>query len=199
MEIAFGIRAHSGWAVLVGVGKAAGKLHLTDRCRVELVEDAWARQPYHSAENLESDAARRLVENATQEAHRIAAREMHEAISRELDRGNRPAACAVLAGDAMPAWSVEEILAVHFRMHKAEGFLFKNALVLASQSCGLKTLVVPEKSAAAEAVRVLGTPEPILLDTIAALGKSAGPPWGKDQKTASLAAMIALQRVSGAQ
>ena len=28
---------------------------------------------------------------------------------------------------------------------------------------------------------------------IAALGKTAGPPWGKDQKSATLAAMVALQ------
>jgi hypothetical protein len=28
--------------------------------------------------------------------------------------------------------------------------------------------------------------------TIASLGKSVGPPWGQDQKDASLAAMIAL-------
>jgi hypothetical protein len=30
------------------------------------------------------------------------------------------------------------------------------------------------------------------MKTIAALGKSVGPPWGKDQKEATLAAMIAL-------
>jgi hypothetical protein len=32
-----------------------------------------------------------------------------------------------------------------------------------------------------------------LLKRVAALGKSVGPPWGKDQKDAALAAMIALQ------
>ena len=37
----------------------------------------------------------------------------------------------------MPDWSVEEILAVHFRMHKAEGVLFRDALVEAANACGL--------------------------------------------------------------
>jgi hypothetical protein len=29
---------------------------------------------------------------------------------------------------AMPDWSIDEILAVHFRMHKTEGVLFRDAL-----------------------------------------------------------------------
>jgi hypothetical protein len=32
-----------------------------------------------------------------------------------------------------------------------------------------------------------------MLQRIAALGKSAGPPWGKDQKDAALAALVALR------
>jgi hypothetical protein len=33
--------------------------------------------------------------------------------------------------------------------------------------------------------------------TIASLGKSVGPPWGKDQKDAALAALIALRGRTG--
>jgi hypothetical protein len=32
-------------------------------------------------------------------------------------------------------------------------------------------------------------------DAIAALGKSIGPPWGKDQKTAAMAAIVALNKI----
>ena len=46
---------------------------------------------------------------------------MRAAVKRERERENEVAACAVLVGQSMPDWSVEEILAVHFRMHKAEG------------------------------------------------------------------------------
>ena len=42
------------------------------------------------------------------------------------------------------------------------------------------------------AERALTKPAGNLRKTIASLGKSLGPPWGKDQKDASLAAMIAL-------
>jgi len=40
------------------------------------------------------------------------------------------------------------------------------------------------------------TPAGALQKTIAALGRSAGPPWGKDQKDAALAAMVALPRAA---
>jgi hypothetical protein len=43
------------------------------------------------------------------------------------------------------------------------------------------------------AERALGSSVDRVRKTIAALGKSVGAPWGRDQKDASLAAMIALQ------
>jgi len=39
----------------------------------------------------------------------------------------------------------------------------------------------------------LATPQGSLTQTVAALGKSVGAPWGKDQKSAALAAMVALR------
>jgi len=95
--------------------------------------------------------------------------------------------------DPMPDWTVDEILAVHFRMHKAEGVLFRDALARASGACGLQFLGIPEKQLDAEAERALATSVNRLRKTIASLGKSVGPPWGKDQKDAALAAMIALE------
>jgi hypothetical protein len=191
MRVAFGMKAHSGWAALVVVGKRRGGLVVVDRRRIELVEEAWAKQPYHAAEDLKPDAARDLVERGVEAARRIAVREMRAAVKRE--RENEVAACAVLVADPMPDWSTDEILAVHFRMHKAEGVLFRDALVRAAKACGLRLVAVPEKLLTKHAERVLGTPVSALVKTITALGKSVGPPWGKDQKDAALAALVALQ------
>ncbi len=102
-------------------------------------------------------------------------------------------ACAVLMGDPMPEWTVEEILAVHFRMHKAEGVMFREALARAGGACGLKFVGIPEKQLDQHAQRALATPASRVKKTIALLGKSVGPPWGKDQKDAALAALIALR------
>jgi hypothetical protein len=193
MKVAFGVKAHSGWAALVVVGKRDGDLVVVDRRRIELVEDEWARQPYHAAEDLKPDAARDVVERGVEAAHRIAIREMREAVKREQQRQNEVTACTVLIGKPMPGWTVEEILAVHFRMHKAEGVLFRDALVRATRACGLRLVAIPEKLLAKHAERALGIPTSGLAKTITSLGKSVGPPWRKDQKDAALGALVALQ------
>lgn len=193
MKVAFGMKAHSGWAALVVVGTPDGDFAVVDRRRIELVEDEWAKQPYHAAENMEAGAARALVERGIEAAQRIAVREMRAAVGQEQERKNKVTACAVLVANPMPDWSIEEILAVHFRMHKAEGVLFRDALVRATKACRLRLVAIPEKLLTKHAESALGSPMSRLAKRVMTLGKSVGPPWGKDQKDAALAAMIALQ------
>jgi hypothetical protein len=49
----------------------------------------------------------------------------------------------------------------------------RDALVRATEACGVKLVAIPEKVLAKQVE---------LAKKIAALGKSVGPPWGKDQK-----------------
>ena len=196
MRVALGLKAHSGWAALVVLGTCDGELFVVDRRRIELVEEAdaqWAKQPYHAAEGLPSDEARNVVQRAVEAARRLAVREMRAAAKRAREGEHEIVACAVLVADPMPPWSVEEILAVHFRMHKAEGVLFRDALARAADACGLRLVAIPEKLLTEQAESALATSANALMKRIAALGKPAGPPWGRDQKDAALAAMIALQ------
>lgn len=189
------MKAHSGWAALVVLGKHDDGLRVVDRTRMELVElqDAsWAKQPYHAAEDLEAGAARKLVERGIAAAHRIAVRETRAAVERTRQAGHEVAACGVLVVDSLPGWTVDQILAVHFRMHKAEGVLFREALAHAAEACGLRLVAIHEKRLGELAERALATSLNDLGKKIATLGKAVGAPWGKDQKEASLAAMIAL-------
>jgi hypothetical protein len=192
MKVAFGFKAHSGWAALIVLGKERDELIVVDRRRVELVEESWAKQPYHAAEELEPAEAHELVKRGINAAHRIALSEMKAAIKRERDRENDLAGCSVLVGSPMPDWTTDQIFAVHFRMHKAEGALFQNALVRAAEKCKLKTMPVFEKELMIEASSKLGTRPDLLVKKIAALGKPIGAPWGKDQKDAALIALMAL-------
>jgi hypothetical protein len=194
MKVAFGLKAHSGWAALVVVGTRDGDFVVVDRRRMELVEDEWAKQPYHAAENIEAGAARRLVERGIAAAQRIAVRQINAAVRREQQRKNEVTACAVLVGNPMPDWTITEILAVHFRMHKAEGVLFRDALVRATKTQELTLVAIPEKLLMKHAENALGGPASLLERIVTTLGKSVGPPWGKEQKDAALAAMIALQQ-----
>ena len=58
MNVVFGLKAHSGWAALVVLGRQKDDFVVVDRRRLELVENEWARQPYHAAEGLKSETAR---------------------------------------------------------------------------------------------------------------------------------------------
>lgn len=192
MKVAFGLKAHSGWAALVALGKNGNDLVVVDRSRLQLVENEWAKQPYHAAKDLSSHEAHKIVKRGIASAHRIAGRELRAAVKRERDRGNEVVACAVLTGSVMPEWTMEQILAVHFRMHQAEGALFRDALMKATTACEITLLTLSEKALLQQAEKLLRAPARELMKTIASLGRSAGPPWGKDQKDSALAAMVAL-------
>jgi hypothetical protein len=194
MKVVFGLKAHSGWAALVTLGRSGSGPVVVDRARLELVDEEWAKQPYHAAEELNPPEARAVVKRGIAAAKRIARLEVRTAVKRERDRGNDVVACSILVGNPMPDWTVDQILAVHFRMHQAEGVLFRDALIEAAKDCELRLVTLPEKTLPQEAEELLGTPATDLTKTIAGLGKSAGPPWGKDQKDAALAALVALSK-----
>lgn len=195
MKVALGFKAHSGWAALVVIGDSGKELQVVDRSRLELVasNSSWAKQPYHAAENLDPTSAQKLVKKGTDAAYQAAQREMLATIKSLRKQAHEILACAVLVPSPMPEWSVAEILAVHFRMHKAEGVLFPDALASAAEKCGLNLIRIPEKQLNEEAEKLLAAPLTDLTKQVVKLGKTVGPPWGKDQKNATLAALIGLK------
>jgi len=195
VRVALGLKAHSGWAALVAIGFCAGEFHLIDRRRIELGKNQdieWPGQPYHAAEYEPEAQARAIVKRGIAQARRAALKELRAVVKQARAAEHDIVACAVLMPAAMPDWSIEEILAVHFRMHKAEGVLFPDALAKAAIACGLSLVAIPEKQLQAAAEEALPMPPGSAAKKISALGKSAGAPWGADQKNAALAAMIAL-------
>src|SRR5262249_53369061 len=112
--------------------------------------------------------------------------------------GRELCGCAVLVGSGMPNWSTDEIVAVHVRMHQAEGELFRDVLVAGARACDLEVTTLPDKSALDDAARRLGRTPARLEARLGALGKSGGPTWGKDQKEAAAAALVALAERAGA-
>jgi hypothetical protein len=181
------LKAHSGWAALVAIGRDRGQqFYLIERRRIELVDEAWAKQPYHAAEGLPIEEARDVVCRGIDAARAIAVREMKAAIQRLERAGSAAVSCGVITGNPMPAhWTVDDILAVHFRMHKAEGVLFQDVLLRAAGACSLTPVSVNEKRLFEEARQTQ-------MELIAQIGRNAGPPWGQDQRSAALAAMTAF-------
>lgn len=191
MQVALGLKARTGRATLIALGGDVREPRLVERSELRLVpEGEWA--PYHAAEGLEPEQARKSVERAVASAHRLAELGMRDAVRRCADAGNEVCACGVLVGSGMPDWSTDEILAVHFRMHKAEGELFRDVLVAGARACALPLTTLGDKSALDDAAAKLGISRTSLDRDLAALGKRAGPPWGKDQKEAAAAALAAM-------
>jgi hypothetical protein len=183
MKVAFGLEAHSGWGVLVVVGLRDREFHVLERRRIELIEEKdalWANQPYHAAEGLKTDAASDLGTSGMEGAQRSAVREIQAALHCSHELGHEIVACTVLVPNPMPDWITDEILAVHFRMHKAEGMLFPDALVHGARVCGLNVIAIPEKRLSEHAERSLVMPMSRSMKLIKPLGKSVGAPWGRD-------------------
>ena len=59
----------------------------------------------------------------------------------------------------------------------------------------LRLVAVPEKPLAKQAGGGPGSPVGGLVKQVTTLGKAMGPPWGKDQKDAAPAALIAWKQV----
>jgi hypothetical protein len=80
----------------------------------------------------------------------------------------------------------------HIRAHALEGRLFRSVLEDAVRSCGFPCAVLVERSAYTRAAEILKRSEQDLKGSVAQLGRRLGGPWRSDEKTACLAAWLAL-------
>lgn len=186
-RVALGFKPRTGRAVLVVL--AADRV--IERAEVPLLPPG-EMAPYHAAEGLESKAADRHVKAAIGRARKLARGAIEKAVKRCFDAGHEVAGCGVLVGTGMPQWTTDEVLAVHVRMHKAEGEMFRDILVEAAGECGFEPATLPDKTSIDAAAKRLGLTRAQLDARLATLGKAAGPPWAQYQKEAAAAALVAL-------
>jgi hypothetical protein len=170
-RIAIGFRCHSGWAVLVVVSGSLASPVLLDRRRVELVDGSLPPQPYHAV--AEGGSLASVIDAVADAAG--------SAVSHALRSVARADVVGVVATARRIPTSLDQILASHALLHAAEGHLFERAVIEAAGDAGLGVHVVEPSS-----INVLPAVE--------ALGRAIGPPWQKDHKWATTAALIALAR-----
>jgi hypothetical protein len=189
---ALGFKARTGRAILVVLAGDRRHAQVIERSQVLLLPEG-EFAPYHAAKELAPAAGRAHVKRSIATAQRLATSALRDAAKRCADAGHELAGCGVLVGPGMPDWTTDQILAVHFRMHKAEGELFRDVLVHGARACGIALTTLPDKSAIDAAANKLGVTRAQLDAQLAALGKAVGPPWGMDQKEAAAAALVALE------
>jgi hypothetical protein len=193
MKAALAFKPRTGRAVLIVLADDGRGPRVIERAEIPLLPKG-EMAPYHAAEGLESKAADKYVKAAVARAQGLAKSAIRGAAKRCADAGHELSGCAVLVGTGMPDWTTDQILAVHVRMHKAEGEMFRDLLVDAARACGIEPTTLPDKTAIDSAAKKLGITRARLDSDLAALGKTAGPPWGKYQKEAAAAALVVLKQ-----
>ena len=192
MPTAIGLRVHSGWAALVALGGRSSSPGVVDRRRLEMADDAEARQPYHTAEGRPLKEAAALLDRYAKRARTRAAEGLSAALDELQGKGCEPRVAVILAASGRPLPGLEAVLASHALIHTADGEHFRDALAAAAETRGLRVQRIRERELMGAAQAALGRPGAELQAALLAWGKPLGPPWTADQKLGALAAWIAL-------
>jgi hypothetical protein len=182
--VALGFCARTGSAVAVAVTPATDGTELVGLWTVDLTGDRVPDQVFHAVEGWEPAVAVPFVEQAIEVVRGVAARRLGEFVA------DLPGLLAVgiITGDRDFTATVPQALASHSLRHAAEGALYRDALVDAAAERGLPVTALP-RGLADERLRA-GAP---IARTVQRLGGQAGPPWRKEHKRATAAALVALE------
>ncbi len=191
---AIGFRAHSGWAALVAVGGTMKAPEVIARRRLEIADQGirGSKQPFHAAEPLEFADAEAFLGRCEESTKRLAREAVRAAIDGLRDMRCEAACCGIILGSGRTLPVLKAVLASHALIHTAEGEFFRNALVEASEHCGLAVVGVKERELFEQAAQRLHLPEGEIERRIQEMGKPLGAPWTQDQKYAALVAWMAL-------
>ena len=188
--IGLGWRVHSWWAVVVAVSGPAASPTVVHRERVTLLDDTSVQEPYHAAAALPLDEVPALIGSVEQAASAAAVATIRGLVS---SLGPVEAVGVVRANRRLPT-ELPRILASHALLHACERDLYERAIVEGATRAGLPVATIPATGALlGDASRVLGV---ALEPSLAAVGKSIGPPWQKDHKEATAAALVALHALA---
>jgi hypothetical protein len=188
-RIGLGWRIHSWWAVVVAVAGPAASPEVLHRSQVTLIEDESLREPYHAACAVPLGEAPALIASVGAAASAAA-----EAALRGLVASVGPIAAVGVVGGNRRLPDLPQILAKHARLHEAERDLSERSIIDGAARAGLPVTTLPATGKLmSEASQVLGVD---LEPALTALGKSIGPPWQKNYKEATAAALVALESLA---
>ncbi len=194
LRAAVGFRAHSGWAAVVVLGGLPASPTVIERRRIEIADPKirGSKQPYHTAEPLDLKEAEKLIQRCADSTRHLALNAVRAALDDVRKKGYEVVGCGLLWGSGRPLPGLPAILASHPLLHSAEGEFFREALVHASERCGLAVTRVRERELLERGSAAFRLPADKLQRRIAEMGQSIGPPWAQDQKQAALVAWLAL-------
>jgi len=191
---AIGVRMHSGWGALVVLSNGSDSLELIDRRRMDVtaVGTTGIKQPYHFAKNLSPEDAGKFIGNCFAASEKLAKEALSKLIADLAVQRYCVVGAAILRASGRPLPALPNILASHALIHTAEGEFFRATVSQACEELGLAVSGFRERDLDSCVQAALGKRASRTLRHIGTLGCAIGPPWTKDQKSASLAALLVL-------
>jgi len=165
-----------------------------DRRRIEFTDPKipGSKQPYHAAAELDLKEAESYLSRCTTSARLLAQQALLAVVGELQESGHEMIGCGVLLGASRPTKPLSETLASHPLIHTAEGELFRQVILRASEDCGLPITTVRERELWASGACRLGLPVDALESRITEMGRSIGRPWRQDEKYSALVAWLAF-------
>lgn len=157
------------------------------RRRVLLCPPELPRQAYHAV--AEEGAPESVIDEVASAAREMAVTSIHAA---SLAAGIFIGMAAVAMGRTPIPADRSKIFRAHTLLHAAEGELYRDVLSEAAANAGLRVVRFLNREIRSEAAAALGWPLSQLEAYLTTVGKAVGPPWTKDEKDATAAAMLAL-------
>jgi hypothetical protein len=194
VNAAIGLRAHSGWAALVGVtGGVDAPAAVISRRRIVIADPSFpgSKQPYHFVESMPLSEASAIVARCWKSSVDLAVEALASETKSLAAKGFEANVCGVLQGRLTEMPPLEKILVAHPLLHTAEGVMFRQVLVMAAEACGMRVLQIPEKGLVEHAAKILHVPASDLMPRLKEMGRGLGSPWTLDQKYATAAAWMA--------
>jgi hypothetical protein len=176
---------------MVAVTGSPARPVILDRRRIQIAEapSSGPIQPYHTARDLGAARGKVFLDDCREACKALASASL-ETVIKQIG-GDRVHICAVLMGSGRPSPTIEATLASHAAIHTAEGEFFREIVIHAGESCGLRVHRIKEKALFALAEHKFGVPSASLHRMLDDLRKIVGPPWQQDQKFAALASWLA--------
>ncbi|HJW38455.1 MAG TPA: hypothetical protein VJ420_07560 [Candidatus Udaeobacter sp.] len=187
---ALGFRVKSGWAAAVLLTGPTRSPELCDVRRIDLSDPRFpeTRQPYHAAMGkLETDTTK--INRRVRVVRSIAQQSIATLLASYRGKGCAISRAALVVGSQVDPDSIAN---AHIRAHAFEGQLFRSALEEALQTCGIRTEILIERNAYAQAASKLKESNDNVRGVIQDFGRVAKGPWRAEQKLAALAAWLAL-------
>ena len=188
-----GFRPHTYWTAAVALAGRQETPRVIERRRIVFAAGE-ERSVYHHAAVEAPTKAEAVIASVRAATEANAARAIGNLIA-DLRRDNVVVSIAVVpVGAAKLPEKLDDILAVHTRIHAAEGSFYRDVVAQGCAALGLEVHRVVERELPALVADLLGVKEPALAARLKDMGAALGPPWSEDYRLATQAAWLHLAR-----